>query len=125
MKKIVYVFGNTELKCDSLPIEMVPELRKRCVECDFQIKDPVEEWDVPEDLWVLDTVLGLKDVHVFCGLDEFTQFPKVTVHDYDALSNLLLLKKLGRLKNITIIGVPPNMQKEHVLDSISKILALE
>lgn len=123
MKKIVYVFGNTELKCDALPVEIVPKLQEKCPKCDFQVKDPVEDWDVPEDLWVIDTVVGLKDIHVFEGIDEFTRFPKVTVHDYDALSNLLLLKKLGRLKKIVIIGIPPEIEKESAINEVARILS--
>ncbi|MCK5027342.1 MAG: hypothetical protein KAS07_02910 [Candidatus Pacebacteria bacterium] len=125
MKKVIYVFGSTILKEDSLPIEMVPELKKRCPDFDFQIKDPNEEWDIPEELIVIDTVMGISKIHIFESIDEFTQFPKVSIHDYDALSNLLFLKKLGRLKKIKIIGIPSMIDKQKALEGVLTQLSLE
>ena len=123
MKPVVYIFGSTILKEDSLPIEIVPNLKRKFPDFDFQIKDPNEEWDIPEELIVIDTVVGIPSVHVFDGIEEFTQFPKVSIHDYDALSNLLFLKKLGRLKKIKIIGIPPMIDKEKALEEVSAMLS--
>lgn len=122
MKKI-FVFGNPDLPQDSLPLEILPELRKKFPEINFEVKDPNEEWDVPEELVVIDTAVGLKKITVFDSLEKFAATPRVTMHDFDALTNLRFLQKLGRLKKIKIIGIPPDLDKKATLAEISDSVA--
>ncbi len=113
---IVFVFGNPDLPMDSLPLRILPELRKRLPDIDFQVKDPNEEWDVPEELTVIDTVVGLKEPRVFDGLDAFSSAPRLTMHDFGAYANLRLLQKIGRLRKIRIVGLPPNLKEADALN---------
>ena len=111
---------------DSLPLRILPELRQVFPTVNFEIKDPNEEWDSFEnargELVVIDTVIGLKDVAVFDDFDSFAAAPRLTMHDFDALANLKYLKKLGKLKEIKVIGVPPDMDQARVISEIRKIL---
>lgn len=118
----VYVFGNPDLPADSLPLKILPELEKKFPQARFEVKDPNEEWDVPEDLIVIDTVEGIKEVTVFDDLAKFAAVPRVTMHDFDALTNLRYLQKLGKLKKIKIIGVPPGISEAEALEVISTTL---
>ena len=102
----IFVFGNLDLVMDSLPLKMLPELRKKFPQIEFVVQDPNEEWGVPENLVVLDTAVGIKEVMVFDDLEKFTPPPRVSMHDFDALTNLRYLKKLGKLKSVKIIAVP-------------------
>ena len=120
MKKI-FIFGNQDLKFDSLPLKILPELRQRFPKIDFEVKDPNEEWDIPDNLTIIDTVEGIKDVTVFEDLENFEKAPRLTMHDFDAYANLLLLKKLGKLKKIKIIGVPM-MDEKKAFANVKKIL---
>ena len=122
--KTIFLFGNPELAMDSLPLKIAPRLRHEFPSISFEVKDPNEEWDVPEELVVIDTVVGIKEVMVFNDLDEFAGSPQMTMHDFDALANLKYLKKLGKLKKVTIIGVPPEMSKEKAIEAIVKALWL-
>ena len=111
----VFVFGNPELEQDSLPLRLLPELRRRLPGVEFAVKDPNEEWDVPADLAVIDTVVGISEPKVFDSLDAFAAAPRFSAHDFDAYANLRLLQKLGKLRNISIIGLPPrHPEKESV-----------
>jgi len=119
----VFVFGNPDIKGDSLPLKILPELRKRCPEIDFQMKDPNEDFELPEDAVIIDVVAGLKEVSIFDSLDDFQPPPRLTLHDFDLFSYLQLLKKLGKLPSkIKIIGLPPTISKEKATDSITAIL---
>lgn len=118
----VYVFGNPDLPMDALPPRLVPMLRMAFRKMTFEIKDPNEEWDVPEHLVVLDTVKGIDEVKIFNGLDAFHDAPRVSLHDYDALTQLRLLQKIGKLKTVTIIGVPPDMTDIAALKSVTDSL---
>jgi hypothetical protein len=122
--KVVFIFGNPDLKMDSLPIKILPQLRRMFPEISFEVKDPNEEWDVPEELTVIDTVLDLKEVTVFDNLDQFIGAPQMTMHDFDALANLRYLKKLGKLKRVKIIGVPAEISPKKALESVEKALRL-
>lgn len=118
----VYVFGNPNLPADSMPLRILPALRARFPQAQFEVKDPNEEWDVPEELVIIDTVQGVAEVTVFDDLAKFAATPRVTMHDFDALTNLRYLQKLGKLKKIKIIGVPPEIDEQEALGVVSVIL---
>ena len=120
--KTIFLFGNSELAMDSLPLKIAPRLRHEFPSISFEIMDPNEEWDVPEELTVIDTVIGPKEVTIFDDLDAFAGAPQMTMHDFDALANLKYLKKLGKLKKIRIIGMPPEMGEKEALESVRNIL---
>jgi len=119
----IYIFGNPDLPADSLHLKILPELREKFPRINFEIKDPNEEWDVPEELTIIDTVEGAEKVTVFDDLAKFVKAPRLTLHDFDALTNLLYLQKLGKLKKIKILGVPTKAQPDEILAAISSILS--
>ncbi|MEK9180981.1 MAG: hypothetical protein AAB871_01995 [Patescibacteria group bacterium] len=118
----VFVFGNPDLAVDSLPLRILPALREQFPKIQFQVLDPNEEWKIPEELVMLDTAVGLKEVKVFTNLDAFAAPPRVTMHDFDAFTNLRYLQKLGKLKKIKIIGLPPRISEKAAIDEVSRIL---
>ncbi len=124
-KKTVYIFGNPDLAIDSLPIRLLPQLQKENPDFTFILKDPNEEWDVPEEMLIIDTAINAKKVTIFKDLKSFMTGPRLSMHDFDALSNLLFLEKLGRLKKIKIIAVPPDIDPQTALREISSRLRLE
>jgi len=116
----VYVFGNPLLKSDSLPLKILPRLKKTWPLIDFQITDPNENFPPQKEknLIILDTVFGIKKPTIF-DLDDFSSLSYrkkrlISPHDYDLLTHLLLLKKLKRIEKAIIIGIPP--VKENKLD---------
>jgi hypothetical protein len=120
--KNIFIFGNPDLEADSLPLKIQARLEHTFPDISFEAKDPNEEWDVPEELTVIDTVLDLKEVTVFDGLDAFVGAPHMSMHDFDALANLRYLQKLGRLKKVTVIGVPADTNEEKAFIEIVRIL---
>ena len=126
--KKVFVFGNPDVAVDATPVELLPALRERFPAIEFLFLDPNEEWEIPDPLLVIDTVMGIPGIHVFHGLDEFTKTPSISVHDFDALSQLRLLKKLGKLGEVTIIGISPLLSMEEakvkISDSLSALLPI-
>ena len=120
--KTIFIFGNQELEMDSLPLRILPGLRHAFPSINFEVKDPNEEWNVPKELTIIDTVVGLKKVKVFEDLDSFDSAPRLTMHDFDALANLRYLKKLGKLKEVKIIGVPPDMSEKKAVEAIKKAI---
>jgi len=118
----VFVFGNEDLKMDALPLELVPLLKERFPEHDFLVQDPNEDWDVSEPFYIIDTVVGLKEPQVFDSIDVFQNVPRVSMHDFDALTNLRFLKKLGKLPEVKIIGLPPMIPIPNALEAVGSQL---
>ena len=118
----IYVFGNEDLPEDSLPLRILPKLKKEFPDFKFILKDPNEEWEDIEEMLIIDTVVSIKDIKIFNNLNDFVRTPRVSLHDFDAYTNLLFLEKLGKLKKIKIIGVPPEIDEGDALDKISGII---
>lgn len=84
--------------------------------------DPNEEWEVPSHMHIIDTVVGIRDVTIFHDLDTFMQTPRVTCHDFDAYTNLMFMKKLGKIHSVTIIGIPPILTQNETLTKLTELL---
>jgi hypothetical protein len=112
----VFVFGNPEIALDSLPVRLLPLLKKECPEWTFVMLDPNEEWEVPSHMLIVDTVVNIEEPRVFEGLEQFMRAPRLTCHDFDAYANLQLLKKLGHIKDATIFGIPPKYDEQKAME---------
>jgi hypothetical protein len=121
-QKQVYVFGNINVENDSLPLRMISKLQEKFPDIKFEVRDPNEEWEVPEEFVIIDTVIGIKGVKVFKALDKFLSAPRVSMHDFDFLTNLQYLSKLGKIKKIKIIGLSPDMNEREAIKKVSAIL---
>lgn len=119
----IYVFGNPDLDIDSLPLRILPKLQEKFLKIEFETKDPNEEWGIPEELIVIDTAFGINDVTIFDDLEKFASAPRISMHDFDALTNLRYLKKLGKIKKIKIIGIPPDIKESDAILKIEKLLS--
>ncbi len=119
----VYVFGNPDLEQDSLPVRVVPQLQRVRPDCTFHLRDPLEDWDeVPDPLIIVDTLRGIENVQVITDLDAFVDAPRVGMHDLDLLAQLKLLKKVGKLKRVTVVGVPPSLTPDQAVTQIAAAL---
>src|SRR3989344_8082451 len=102
----IYVFGNPLVKEDSLPLKILPKLKKIFSQIKFKVVDPNENFPPRNEkkLIVLDTVQGLKQPKIIklTDLQELKKTPNST-HDYDLGMHLLLLKKLKKIKSVKII----------------------
>ncbi len=112
---------------DAMPLRLLPRLSLEFPDVRFTALDPNEEWNILDPFVLVDTVVGLSDIHAFHSLDEFAVSPTVSMHDFDALFNLRYLAKLGKLKGVIIIGIPPGMAEEEaftkIVSSIREVLA--
>lgn len=114
----IFVFGNPDLEMDSLPVKLLSRLREAFPRHEFIFQDPNEEWDMSEPFWVIDTVVGLKEPRVFDSLDAFVTQPNLSMHDFDALSNLRFLKKLSKLPPVRIIGLPTGISEKDAISFV-------
>src|SRR3712207_180815 len=106
----VYVFGNECVAEDKRAIEVARELEDTLDGISFVFVNPNQ--DVPfvneRHIVILDTVQGIQDVALVEGdaIDRLTLSPRGSVHDFDLTFQLSYLKKLGKLGEVTLIGIP-------------------
>lgn len=124
MKKI-YVFGNPLVKEDSLPLQILPYLKKSFPQIKFEVVDPNENFppENEKDLVILDTIAGIKSPKIFSlsDLQELKKTPN-SPHDYDLGMHLLLLKKLKKIETVKIIGVPSLVDRSELVLKLKNII---
>ncbi|MBW3012921.1 hypothetical protein KY325_02720 [Candidatus Woesearchaeota archaeon] len=117
----IYCFGNQDIEEDKLALELADELVVKgfefvkCTSPDFlQTEDKV--------LVILDVVKDIDDVIIINDIDKIKQYNIVSTHDLDLGFHLKLLKEMGELQKLTIIGLPPRMDKEKAKQKIRILL---
>jgi Ni,Fe-hydrogenase maturation factor len=115
----VYVFGNEYVAEDIRAIEVARELQNTVEGVSFVFVGPNEEVPFADEprVVILDTIQGIQDVALVEG-DEFDGLllsPRGSVHDFDLTFQLRYLKKLGKLGEVTIIGIPQEGEVDHLL----------
>lgn len=119
----VYVLGNPDVDIDSVPLKLLPKLEEKFPGINFIHFDPTEDIDIVDKHFIIiDTVLSLNKVTLFNDLNRWTISPRISLHDFDLPLFLGLLKKLGKVKKITIIGIPEKGNSKKMLLDVAKFL---
>jgi hypothetical protein len=120
----VYVFGNAYIAGDGRAVQLARDLEGDIEGISFVFVAPNEDLPFVDErhVVILDTVQGIKEVTLLEGdiTDRLILGPLGSVHDFDLAFQLRYLKKLNRLGEVTIIGVPQVGQEDYL--SIQSIL---
>jgi hypothetical protein len=113
----VYVFGNEDLPEDRKAIEATEELDGGVDGVSFVFVGPNEDVPFADEgqVVILDTVHGIRDVELIEGdrIDALVLAPRGSVHDFDLTFQVRYLKKIGKLGDVTIVGVPQEGDVDH------------
>ena len=118
----VLCFGNQFLKEDSLAKELADEIKienTTFIKCN-SLNEIIECKD--KNLFILDVVENITKVIQIKDLNQLKENKLCTLHDFDLSFFLKLMKTLGEIKNINIIGIPQKGNKEIIKKEIIKIL---
>ena len=113
----VYVFGSEDVPEDRKAIEAAEKLYHTIDRVSFIFIKPNE--DVPfvneSHVVILDTVNGIRDVTLIEGdeIDALILSPRGSVHDFDLAFQLQYLRKIDKLGEVTIIGLPQEGRVDH------------
>lgn len=122
LKMKILVFGNPLVKKDSLPLKLLPELKKNFPSITFKEFDAVEDLQKEgRNLIILDTVKGIQNACLL-NLNSIKIDKIYSLHDFDLGYNLKLLKKLDKIDNAKIIAVPMNINEKKALNQVHLIL---
>lgn len=108
-----------------MPLKILPVIRSHFPSLSFIHIDPTEEFpfNKSNDIVIIDSVTGIEKATVFTSLDDFTPPPQNSVHDFDLYISLRLLRKLKKIRNITIIGIPCDGEEKKVAEEVIQILS--
>ena len=119
----ILIFGNPLIKEDSLPLKLIPILQQKFPQHTFQEIDPTENLESQgQHLTILDTVQDIDKITILTSIEQLHANKVYSMHDFDLALNLKLLKKLGKITSVKIIGIPMNISKEKAIEEIEKIL---
>lgn len=116
----ILVFGNNLVKEDSLAIEILPKLKELFPKIEFIETDGIE--NLEGSPIILDVVENLKKARLI-SIDEIKTDKICSMHDCDLAFNLLLLKKINKINNATIIGIPQEGDKKQVIEELKQIIS--
>lgn len=106
----IYVFGNRDVPEDARGLRVAEELEDKIMGVYFVFVRPNEDVPFADErrVVILDTVRGLSEVALIEGeeIDGLVLPPRGTAHDFDLAFQLKYLKKLGRLGEVAVIGIP-------------------
>jgi len=119
----IYVLGNPLLEEDSLPIRLIPKLKSFFPNITFVEFDPTEDFPKENPFILIDTIEGLEGVKLFEDMDKIQLSPNYSVHDFDLGFQLKLMQKLGKLKQVIILGVGSNISEEEGARGLIKVIS--
>lgn len=128
----VLTFGNPYLKEDNLAVRIA----------DIIIKDKIPNTKIvkcvsPDEILrymdkkfiIFDVVKGAKDIMIIDNIDRLKSRSIVSLHDFDLSFFLKLMKETGKIKQLTIIGIPQegdiNSIKKKVKKEIISLLPIQ
>ncbi len=121
----VLVFGNPIAKVDSAAVKIAEKLRAKMLAegIEFVRFDTSEDLEKEgNEIVIMDAVVGLNSARKIDLAElELSERP-LSLHGFDLLWTLLLLKKLGKIRKATIIGVPAKKSVKESLPGVKKLL---
>jgi len=123
MKKTIHVFGNPLLEQDSLPLKLLPKLKKEFPQIVFKEFDSVEDLQAEgRSLLIIDSVQGIKKVQLISNIDSIITEKIYSLHDFDLGQSLKLLKKMNMIDEVNIFGVPMKMKEQEAFSQLKKLI---
>ena len=125
-KPKILVFGNPMVRIDSTPLRIIDRLRECFPGIEFVEFDPNDNLEKEgSKLVIIDTVAGIKDVKLITekSIDRIRTQKLYSMHDYDLGYNLKLLKKLGYVKKVRIIGIPIGINDKEAVKQVKGVIA--
>ena len=121
----ILIFGNPLVEKDNLAVNLIPKLKQTFPKITFKHLDPTEDLasEIENNkLTILDVVEGINKPIIITNIEQLSTSKIYSMHDFDLAFNLKLLQKIGKLKEIEIIGLPMEMDKEEAFEEVREIL---
>ena len=84
--------------------------------------DPTENFPEEKHLILIDTIANATHVVVWDDVEAIQSSPNYSLHDFDLGMTLKLLKKMGLLQRVSIIGIPPQGKEDEIFSAVEKTI---
>lgn len=115
----IYIAGNPLIEEDSIPLKLMNKLQEIFPEKNFIELEPSDSMPEEKSLIIIDTVKGIENVMILENIDLIETGKIYSLHDFDLGFNLKLMKKMGKVESVKIIGVPQNIGEKEALKQVS------
>ncbi len=115
--------GNPLIEEDSLPLRLVPRLRKAFPRISFIEIDPTENFPEEDPLLIVDTILHAPGVVMWNDVDAIRSSPTYSLHDFDLGMTLKLMRKMGTLHRVIVFGLPPQGDEGLIFGELEKAIS--
>jgi len=123
MDKKILIFGNILVNEDSLPLKLLPKLKKEFPEIEFKEFDSVEDLQVEgKNLLIIDSVQGIKKVQLISDINSIVTEKIYSLHDFDLGQSLKLLKKMKMIDDVKIFGVPMKIKRQEAFNQLKNLI---
>ena len=122
----VLCFGNEFLKEDCLAKKIADEIKLEGFE--FIKTDNVDDilnYANSDELYIMDVVENIKKTILIKNIDDLKSSKICTLHDFDLGFYLKLMKEIGKIKEIRIIGIPQEGDAEKIKKEVRDMLKKE
>lgn len=122
-KHKVLVFGNRLINKDSVPLMLIPKLKKEFPDIDFVEFDSIEDIENEGSIiYILDSVENIDKVTIIKDIDRIEISKHLyTMHDMDLGYTLKLMKKVNMIDEIVIFGIPiKGITKSEILNQLKE-----
>ncbi len=119
----VLCFGNPYLSEDNLAVELARELNIKGY--DFRIltnPDDILTYKDQKEIIIMDVFNNINGVVVVKDVEQLKRNKIYSMHDFDLGFFLNLMKKAGKLKEIIIIGIPQEGDRETIKQKIKDLM---
>jgi Ni,Fe-hydrogenase maturation factor len=113
----IYCFGNEFLENDSLAKTISDEIVLPGVDF-IKCNSPEEIFFQEEKIIILDVVEKINDVVLIQDLDTLKDNKIKSLHDFDLSFFLKLMKEMKKIKDMIIIGIPIQGNKETIKEQV-------
>lgn len=117
----ILCFGNRFVRGDNISLKLADSLKIKGVEF-LKCEDLSDLERINDDVTIIDTVLGLKEIEVIDDINDLQLGKMYSLHDFDLGFHLKLMRELGKIKSVKIIGIPIRMKLEDAQKEIAELL---
>ena len=120
----VWVFGNELIEEDAMAKKACKDMKIEGVDLIFcESAEELLDKDHKEQIVIVDVVKDIDKVTLFEGIDKLEEHKLISGHDFDLGFQLKLLKAMGELTKIVIIGVPREGDVVEIKNEIEKTIS--
>lgn len=127
MKTRFFCFGNEFISIDSLAKQIVSDIERDNIFPDVEFIYAITPEELfaesGKNIYIIDVVSNIKSVLLIEDIDYLTTLDIKTLHDFDLAYFLKIMKKIGQISEVKIIGIPQKGDLRLIKKDVIRIIS--